>query len=132
MRIRLVAVGVAVGILIGFTTAWVAYDLGRPDSGTTITIPVQPARSAPPEDRKTFTLTEIADLVSDFDRNMALYTHIADADFTRLLELLDEADALSESAHRYGACDLPADGNARPGDDRRSRARQKLSDLLAK
>jgi len=95
---------VALGIVVGFTTAWVVYDPGQPDSATTITnaAPVEPARSSPPEDSgKTLMLTEIAALVSDFDRNKALYAHIADMEFARLLELLDEADALSESSHRY-------------------------------
>ena len=105
MRIGLVAVGVAVGIVIGLTTAWVAYDFtARAGSGTMITnaAPVEPARGWPPEEAaKALTLTQIAALVSDFDRNKALYTHIADADFPRLLELLDEVDALSESSHRY-------------------------------
>ena len=103
MRITLIAVGVALGIVVGFTTAWVVYDPGQPDSATTITnaAPVEPARSSPEDSGKTLMLTEIAALVSDFDRNKALYAHIADMEFARLLELLDEADALSESSHRY-------------------------------
>ena len=104
MRIGPIAVGVAAGVLIGFTTAWIAYNpAAQPDSETATANAerVEPAKSSPHPPAETPTLTEIAGLVSDFDRNKALYTHIADADFGHLLELLDEADALPESPHRY-------------------------------
>lgn len=103
MRVWLVALGVVVGIVIGFTTAWIAYKpTPQGDSETPITdAPVEPAGSSPQKPAKVLAIAEIAELVSDFDRNKALYAHIADMDFTRLLELLDEADALSESSHRY-------------------------------
>ena len=103
MRVWLIAVGVVVGIVIGFTTAWFTYPTPQPDSETPIAnaAPVEPAGSSPQEPTKVFTLAEIAGLVGDFDRNRALYAHIADIEFPRLLELLDEADALSESSHRY-------------------------------
>ncbi len=100
----LVAVGIVAGTVIGFTAAWTAYSpVPQPDPAAPIThaAPVEPARSPPPQPAKTLTLPETARLVSDFDRNQALYAHIADMDFSRLLELLDEADALPESAHRY-------------------------------
>ena len=102
MRIRLIAVGVAVGIAIGFTTAWIACNPTAPsDSATSTTsdAPVEPARTSPRDPGKS--LAEIAALVSDFDRNKALYTRIADMDFARLVDLIDEAGALAESSHRY-------------------------------
>lgn len=104
MRIRLVAVGVAVGIAIGFATAWIIYnptDYREFETATATAEQAEPARSSPQDSADTPTLTEIAGLVSDFDRNKALYTHLADADFGRLLELLNDARALPESPHRY-------------------------------
>ena len=104
MRVWLIAVGVIVGIAIGFTAAWIADNpAAQADSETAVAnaAPVESARIALQEPATTLTLAEIAALVSDFDRNMALYTHIADTDFARLLELLDEADTLAESSHRY-------------------------------
>lgn len=104
MRIRLVAVGVPVGIAIGFATAWIIYnptDYREFETATATAEQAEPARSSPQDPAETPTLTEIAGLVSDFDRNMALYAHMADLDFPRLLALLDEADALPESSHRY-------------------------------
>ncbi|MDE0192639.1 MAG: hypothetical protein OXQ90_14910 [Gammaproteobacteria bacterium] len=104
MRIWLIAVAVVVGIVIGFATARIAdRPTAQVDSETPIAsaAPVEPARFAPPEPAMVLTLAEIAGLVNDFDRNEALYAHIADMEFARLLELLGEADALSESSHRY-------------------------------
>ena len=104
MRISLVVIGALVGIVIGFAAAWVVYNPSdQPDmqTATPDAAPVGLAKSPPQSPAKTPTLTAIAQLVSDFDRNKALYTHIADADFERLLELLDEVDALPGSPHRY-------------------------------
>ena len=104
MRVWPIAVGVVVGIAFGFLAAWIAYNpTPRPDSATPITnaAPAEPARSSPREPAKTLALAEIAGIVSDFDRNKALYAHMADLDFARLLELLDQAGALPESSHRY-------------------------------
>ena len=100
MWIRLTAVGV-VGIGVGVLLAWSVLDREAPPSLDTREVPDEPVTVAAPAPAPLPSLAQIAAIANDFDRNTALYAHLAHADLDRVHELLALTDALPSTPHRY-------------------------------
>jgi len=100
MWIRLAAVGI-VGAGIGVLAAWFAF---QPEARPPVdTRPVADEAVAPesPTAAPPISLSDIAAIAKDFDRNTALYAHLADADLERVRELIAWTDTLPSTRHRY-------------------------------
>ena len=103
MWLRLSAVGLG-GVAVGAVAFWLAFGGEQAAPRAVDQAPSEPAEPPPAASAAVVPRPELREIVAnanDFDRHSALYDHLADADFERVVDLLARTETLPSTPHRY-------------------------------